>query len=720
MSNGNYLMGSGISQWKEGKAYEVTFIVTEDCNLRCSYCYEVHKNEKHRMSFDVAKKAIDYLLDNPQMFNAEAVLWDFIGGEPLLEIDLIDRIMDYIKIKTYKLGHKWSKNYRIHIGTNGTLYDRSDVQRFIKKNKGKLDIGITIDGTKRKHDMHRIYQNGKGSYDDVYKNLPLWLQEFPNSTTKVTFGSEDLIYLKESIVHLWENGLSIIPANVVFEDVWKEGDDKIFEQQMRNLADYIIEFELWDKVNCTLFDDMIGMPNDRTIINSNYCGTGRMLAIDAQGNFYPCLRFSDFTLCEKQGIPIGDIDTGIDYDKIRPFLTLSTKAISNDECLNCEIASGCAWCQGCNYDCTVEDTIYARATYICKMHKARVRANNYYWDRLRREKGIDRKSPLRNKKHLYFIMSDDAVECCDYSSNSTVGAVMSEEVAKSGLEFCEKNFYKPVILNSKSQDNIIDLDRFSTISRIELCHNDIKLPYSNYDKYVVIDSREVTEFKGNEIVLLNIHEESFPVLADMVTKLLPICQRINIIFKFEFQRRFSTIYKEQLELMIAEIVSYLKRKEFREINILTDRLFLDEMNNCNCGVHNYALAPNGKLYICPAFYFNSPEDYIGDIETGITKYKLADMLSLSNSPLCKRCDAYQCNRCVLLNRKKTREFNTPGSAQCIKSHIERNASMKLLQILHKEKIEYGADIEIPVIDYSDPIECVIEELVCNPYARHYC
>lgn len=88
----SYLMGSGLSQWKEGKAYEVTFIVTEDCNLRCSYCYQVHKNNKHRMTFEIAKKAIDYLLDNPQMFDAEGVLWDFIGGEPLLEIDLIDQI----------------------------------------------------------------------------------------------------------------------------------------------------------------------------------------------------------------------------------------------------------------------------------------------------------------------------------------------------------------------------------------------------------------------------------------------------------------------------------------------------------------------------------------------------------------------------------------------------------------------------------------------------
>lgn len=720
MGTSNYLMGSGISQWKEGKAYEVTFIVTEDCNLRCSYCYQVHKNNKHRMSFETAKKAIDYLLENPEMFSAEAVLWDFIGGEPLLEIDLIDQIMDYIKIKTYKMGHMWAKNYRINIGTNGTLYDNSKVQEFIKKNKEKLNIGITIDGTKRKHDMHRVYQDGKGSYDDVSKNVTKWIQDFPDSTTKVTFGSADLIYLKESIIHLWEMGLSIIPANVVFEDAWKEGDDIVFEKQMKELADYIIDNRLWDKVNCTLFDDRIGMPNDSEAINSNYCGTGRMLAIDANGEFYPCLRFSDFTLCEKKGVSIGNIETGIDYDKVRPFLALSTKAISNEECLNCEIASGCGWCQGCNYDCATEDTIYTRATYICKMHKARVRANNYYWDRLRREEGVQREYLLRNKKHMYFIMSNDAVECCNYLANGNAAIVMDKTIAKLGLEFCEKNFYKPVILNSKTQKNIFDLDKLSSISRIEICNKDTLLPYANYDKYILLNPEEVDVFEGNEIVLLNIFENSLEELAQMVIKLFSCCQRINLIFKFEFKKKHYQVYEKQLNLILEELVKFLKDGRFKEVNVLTDRLFLDEMNNSNCGVDNYALAPNGKIYICPAFYYNDPENYIGDIKSGVIDTKLKEMLSISNAPVCKQCDAYQCNRCILSNKKNTREFNTPSSSQCIKSHIERNVSMKLNQILREEEIKYGADLDILPIDYLDPMEVIVKNLQCNPYTRRNC
>lgn len=716
----NYLMGSNVRQWKEGRAYEVTFIVTEDCNLRCSYCYQVHKNNKHKMTIEVAKKAVDYLLSHPDLYDTDAVIWDFIGGEPLLEIDLIDQIVDYIKLESFKKQHKWASNYRINIGTNGTLYDNPEVRRFIKKNRGKVQIGITIDGTKRKHDLHRVYQDGRGSYDDVFKNIPLWLDEFPDATTKVTFGSEDLKYLKESIIHLWENGMSIIPANVVYEDVWKEGDDKIFENQLKELADYIIDNELWNKVNCTLFDDTIGLPNDITMTKSNYCGTGRMLAIDAQGNFYPCLRFSDFTLCKKSGIPIGNIEQGIIQDKIRPFLALSTETISNDECLECEIASGCGWCQGCNYDVADENTIFTRATFICKMHKARVRANNYYWDRLRREKGIAKNSAGNERKHLYFLMSDDSVECCNYHSNDSSNIVMSKEVTKKALRFCEENFFKPIILNSKSQEKIYDLDSLSSISRVEICKNGINLPYKNYDKYVVLKPEEVRLFEGHEIVILNIDEQSFEKLSDLVICLIAKCQRVNVNFKFHLQTAYMESYEKQLEAIAKNILEYLRDNKFKEVNILTDRLFLTGMNNCNAGVYNYTLAPNGKIYICPAFYFEDASQNIGDIENGITDLKFQEMLNLKNAPICKNCDAFQCSRCILDDKKDTGEYSIPGSLQCIKSHIERNISMHLLQILREEKIPYGADIVMETIKYVDPMEAIVDELSINPYNKKYC
>lgn len=96
------LIKKEAESWQSGIAKSITFIVTKDCQLACKYCYLVGKNEKERMSWDVAKKAIDYILNHEKEYQEESVVWDFIGGEPFLEIDLIDHICDYIKKELFR------------------------------------------------------------------------------------------------------------------------------------------------------------------------------------------------------------------------------------------------------------------------------------------------------------------------------------------------------------------------------------------------------------------------------------------------------------------------------------------------------------------------------------------------------------------------------------------------------------------------------------------
>lgn len=373
--------------WQEGRSKSITFIVTKDCQLACKYCYLVGKNDKERMSWEVAKKAIDYILDHETDFREESVVWDFIGGEPFLEIELIDKICDYIKIELYRRNHHWFNSYRFSFSTNGINYDSEKVQEFIAKNGNHLSIGITIDGTKRKHDLNRIWKEinpERGSYEDVVRNIPLWLSQFPGSATKVTISSADIPYIKESVLHLYSLGIHEVNINVVFEDVWKEGDDSLFEEQLIDLADAIIDGGYYEQNACSFFVEHIGKPID-PLDNNNWCGAGQMLSVDAAGNFYPCTRFAAYSLREKKPLIIGNIHEGIDKNKLRPFLTLDRTTQSSQECIDCEVASGCAWCQGENYDAAATDTIYQRSMAICKMHKARVRANNYYWNKLFRK-----------------------------------------------------------------------------------------------------------------------------------------------------------------------------------------------------------------------------------------------------------------------------------------------------------------------------------------------
>ena len=395
------------SVWKEGSGKNITFIVTKDCQLACKYCYLVGKNEKERMDWSIAKQAIDYILAHESDFREESVIWDFIGGEPFLEIDLIDKICDYIKVEMYRLNHHWFDSYRFSFSTNGINYHSDKVQNFIKKNIEHLSIGVTIDGTKRKHDLNRIWKTEdfsnleRGSYDDVVSNIPLWLSQFPNGATKVTISSTDIPFICESVLHLYSLGIHEVNINCVFEDVWHDGDDKLFEEQLMQLADAIIENRYFESFACSFFSELIGKPLDAVRDNQNWCGAGMMLAVDAAGNFYPCTRFAAYSLRSKKPIIIGNIHDGINTNLLRPFLSLDRTTQSPQKCIDCEVASGCAWCQGENYDAADTPTIYQRSTAICKMHKARVRANNYYWNKLFRilEQEDRREDFERNKPH---------------------------------------------------------------------------------------------------------------------------------------------------------------------------------------------------------------------------------------------------------------------------------------------------------------------------------
>lgn len=364
----------------------ITFIVTKDCQLACKYCYLIGKNRNERMSFETAKLAVDYILNNKDIFYESKVVWDFIGGEPFLEIDLIKQICDYIKIQMFKKKHHWFNAYTFSFSTNGLNYHTRKVQQYIKENKSHLSIGITIDGTELKHDLNRIYKSdGGGSYKDVVKNIPLWLSQFPNAGTKVTISSTDIPYVKDSVIHLFSLGIHEVNINCVFEKVWDKADDMLLQNQLMQLADEIIDGEYYKDYSCSFFSENIGKPLDNVQDNQNWCGAGMMLSVDAAGNFYPCTRFAAYSLRSKKPIFIGNVYDGINKNKLRPFLTLDRATQSRQECIDCEVASGCAWCQGENYDAADTNTIYQRATAICKMHKARVRANNYYWNKLYRK-----------------------------------------------------------------------------------------------------------------------------------------------------------------------------------------------------------------------------------------------------------------------------------------------------------------------------------------------
>lgn len=358
----------------------ITLILTQDCQLACKYCYCIGKNKAHAMDYHTLIRAIDYSFD--YLFNDNyrgCVIFDFIGGEPLLEIKLIQCAAKYIEEITTKGRYKNIFSFKLRICTNGLLYNSKEVQRFILEYKDYLNISISIDGNRQKNDANRIFPNGKGSYDAIINNVKLWLLQFPNALTRITISSDDIPFINESVLFLFSLGLTRFDISVIVEDVWKEGDDLLLENQLILLADHIIKNNLSDKLYISAFEFNIGNPQN---LNKTARPCGEMLiAIDSDGKIYNCLRFSQFALKKSQPRIIGDIYNGIDRNRMRPLLSMDYFSLYPERCKECNVATGCKICPADCYDNSMTHSIYDRTLAICKMHKAKVRAKNYYWNR---------------------------------------------------------------------------------------------------------------------------------------------------------------------------------------------------------------------------------------------------------------------------------------------------------------------------------------------------
>ena len=194
--------------------------------------------------------------------------------------------------------------------------------------------------------------------------------------------------------------------------------------------------------------------------------------------------------------------------------------------------------------------------------------------------------------------------------------------------------------------------------------------------------------------------------------------RLNIVITDieDFSDDKIATYKDLLAEWNKKLLLQYKQGKSPQFNLLTDRMVLDKMHNCDAGVTNITLAPNGKFYLCPIFYYNemngvsnlmnhinpSSDWSVGDLEKGLDVPN-QQLLQLDYAPLCRNCDAYQCRRCIWMNRKLTWDCNTPSHQQCVVAHIERNASRELLEDIRKAG-DFMPEINIPEINYLDPFD----------------
>lgn len=159
----------------------------------------------------------------------------------------------------------------------------------------------------------------------------------------------------------------------------------------------------------------------------------------------------------------------------------------------------------------------------------------------------------------------------------------------------------------------------------------------------------------------------------LIKSLIKGAYRLNLIitdidsFNSQREKEYESVLMNLGKLVIEESI----QGKIPSVNILTDRIFLKYMNNCNAGIDFVTIAPDGNFYLCPAFY--SDGEAVGSLDEGLN-IKNSHLLQLDYAPICRICDSYHCKRCVWLNKQKTLELNTPSHEQCVMAHIERNVS----------------------------------------------
>lgn len=345
--------------------------IAHDCNLSCRYCFagegEYH-GERSMMSFEVGRKAIDFLIKNSgSRKNLEI---DFFGGEPLMNFDVVKEIVSYARSQEVQYG----KFFRFTITTNGVLLN-DEVIDYINENM--YNVVLSIDGRKEVHDLMRPTPNGKGSYELV---LPKFLKvaesrNQKNYYVRGTFTHNNLDF-SEDVLHLADLGFKQISVEpVVAPDdmayAIKEEDLETIYSQYEYLAEKMLEYKASGK-DFNFFHFMIDLGQGPCVIKRmTGCGAGsEYLAVTPEGDLYPCHQFVGI---DEQ--KMGTVDTGVITKDLQSDFK-NCHVHSKDSCKECWAKFYCGG--GCNANSyNFHSNIHEVYEVSCALEKKRVECAIY-------------------------------------------------------------------------------------------------------------------------------------------------------------------------------------------------------------------------------------------------------------------------------------------------------------------------------------------------------
>lgn len=310
-------------------------------------------------------------------------------------------------------------------------------------------------------------------------------------------------------------------------------------------------------------------------------------------------------------------------------------------------------------------------------------------------------------KYLVIQLDDTATSFCHYPVSKTERKPISPDDLRSGVLFAMK---ENLNIQFVYPDYALPAEYGEVIESID----HVKIVSSRCEDAALKEAADIVVFNGwsdiggypwsaeKAYVLRTSKADLFEKYAEIAAVLGKV-GRLNVVITDveTFKNEDIETYKQVLAALSDDIEKLYIDGRSPQLNLLTDRMMLDAMNNCNAGDETITLAPDGRFYVCPAFYYERAYS-VGSPTEG-ADIKNPQLYKLSHAPICRHCDAYQCKRCVWLNRMTTLEVNTPSHEQCVVAHSERNESRRLLENIRKIG-EFMPEISIPEIDYSDPFE----------------
>ena len=359
-------MAGKLKEKTSGVIKALCLHIAHTCNLNCSYCFASqgkYHGDRAVMSFEVGKRALDFLIENSgSRRNLEV---DFFGGEPLMNFDVVKQLVAYARSVEKEKG----KNFRFTLTTNGLLID-DDVIDFA--NREMSNVVLSLDGRQEIHDRFRVDYAGKGSWERIVPKFQKLVEARggKNYYMRGTFTHANPDFLKD-IQQMLDLGFTELSMEPV---VCAEGDPSeltmedlpIVLEQYEKLAELMLERDK-DGKPFTFYHYMIDLTGGPCIYKRiSGCGSGtEYMAVTPWGDLYPCHQFVG-----EEAFKLGDIWNGVtNTEKQDEFACCNVYA--RPECRDCWAKLYCSGgCAANAYHST--GTVTGVYKYGCELFRKRM------------------------------------------------------------------------------------------------------------------------------------------------------------------------------------------------------------------------------------------------------------------------------------------------------------------------------------------------------------